>query len=71
MKNTIKVTLSIPAESRFEAVIKAAEAVGFERESAFATLGVATGTVPSGRLAQLRGLDGIGSVEPERTYRPR
>ena len=68
-ERTVKVSLAIPEPGRFEAVLKAAAGLGFRQEAAMPRLGVATGTAPGAALDKLRTLDGIGSVEEQRSYR--
>lgn len=71
MAEQLRVSLTIPDAARFETVLQAAEAAGFKREAVFATLGVATGSVAASRLKTLEAVEGLASVEPERTYTAR
>ena len=65
---TTTVTLSVPDPGRFEEVVRAAEGHGFAVKKSFPSLGLATGAVDAGRVAALRALSGVGSVEEERVY---
>jgi hypothetical protein len=67
---SVNVTLSIPDDSRFDEVIRVAENHGLKVAKAFRPLGVATGAVDEAKLAILRTVPGIGSVEAERIYHP-
>lgn len=69
MPEAVKISFTIPDADKFEAVLKAARKIGFEKESAFPRLGVASGTIKESALEKLRALDGVGSVELQRTYR--
>ena len=68
-ERTVKVSLAIPDQARFEAVLKAAAGLGFRQEASMPRLGIATGTAPGAVLEKLRALDGMGSVEEQRSYR--
>lgn len=69
MTEPVKISLTIPDADKFEAVLKAARKVGFKAESALPRLGVASGTIKESALEKLRALEGVGSVELQRTYR--
>ena len=67
---TLKVTVSIPDPDTFEAVVARAKAEGFKLEAAFPPLGIATGSIAVQNVSALRSLNGVGSVEEERSYKP-
>jgi hypothetical protein len=63
----VKVNLGIAEQARFEDVLAQAGRHGFRKEAAMPMLGIASGSAPESALAALRTLDGITSVEEEKT----
>ncbi|CAM3820372.1 MULTISPECIES: hypothetical protein [Tsukamurella] len=58
----VTVTLSCPNDA-FDATVEAVRATGLRVDQVLRNLGIVTGEVEPGRLAALRGVDGVGTVE--------
>jgi hypothetical protein len=50
------------------AVLKRLRAAGFKVEQSMESIGVVTGTVPDGKMASIRKITGVKSVELEQDY---
>ncbi len=69
MQDKVKISLTIPERAGFETILRQAADLGFTQEQALPRLGVATGTAPEEALEKLRAIEGIASVERQRSYR--
>jgi len=64
----VTVTVAIPDPKAFDTVMKAARETGFSATGRFEELGLATGEIDAEKVAALRKLPGVESVEAERQY---
>lgn len=59
----LELNVSIADEGRFDATLKQAQAAGLKVTRSFKDLGVASGVIESGKLAQLRRVPGLNIEE--------